>query len=234
MALPDKTEHAWYRKPEWTRKYATIAHVCGDRLRTIIDDFELIQRVLAGRPDASDAPGAPDPYEALVRRYEAKVRRLCVSMLSDPAEADDAAQEIFLKAYRSLNRFRGAASFSTWLYRIAANHCRDCLRARAREATESWDALIEQQGDRIERLLSAPPSPAGPDTIGEADLVRRVLAQLSPDYRLILVLREVEGLSYEELADTLHCSLDAIRGRLSRAREDFEQRFRHFLGADNV
>lgn len=184
--------------------------------------------MLAGRPGASDAP---DAYEVLVRRYEAKVRRLCVSMLSDPAEADDAAQEIFLKAYRSLDRFRGASSFSTWLYRIAANHCRDCLRSRSREASESWEALLEEQGDRIERLLSTPPAA---DTSGEADLVRRVLAQLSPDHRLILVLREVEGLSYEELADTLHCTLDAVRGRLSRAREDFEQRFRHFLGADNV
>jgi RNA polymerase sigma-70 factor (ECF subfamily) len=185
----------------------------------------LIREVLAGRPAGQDA------YEALVRRYEAKVRRLCISMLSDPSDADDAAQEIFLKAYRSLDRFRGASSFSTWLYRIAANHCRDRLRARAREAAESWEALIEEQGDRIERLLSTPQET---DTSGEADLVRRVLAQLSPDYRLILVLREVEGLSYEELADTLQCSLDAVRGRLSRAREDFEERFRHFLGSDHV
>lgn len=191
----------------------------------VIDDSELIRETLSGRPAAQDA------YEALVRRYEAKVRRLCVSMLSDPADADDAAQEIFLKAYRSLDRFRGASSFSTWLYRIAANHCRDCLRARAREAAESWEALLEEQGDRIERLLSAPPEA---DTSGEDDLVRRVLAQLAPDYRLILVLREVEGLSYEELAETLQCSLDAVRGRLSRAREDFEERFRHFLGSDHV
>jgi RNA polymerase sigma-70 factor (ECF subfamily) len=190
-----------------------------------IDDRELIREILSGRQEA------PDHYEALVRRYEAKVRRLCVSMLSDPAEADDAAQEIFLKAYRSLNRFRGASAFSTWLYRIAANHCRDCLRARAREVTESWEALLEQQGDRIERLFSTPPDA---DTSGQADLVRRVLAQLSPDYRLLLLLREVEGLSYEELAETLQCSLDAVRGRLSRAREDFEQRFRHFLGTDTV
>jgi len=190
-----------------------------------IDDRELIRETLSGRPAAHDA------YETLVRRYEAKIRRLCASLLSDAAEADDAAQEVFLKAYRSLDRFRADASFSTWLYRIAANHCRDCLRARARAASESWEALVEQQGDRIERLLSAPP---GIDTSGEVDLVQRVLDQLSPDYRLILVLREVEGLSYEELAETLHCSLDAVRGRLSRAREDFEQRFRHFLGADTV
>lgn len=181
--------------------------------------------MLSGRPAGHDA------FETLVHRYEAKVRRLCLSMLADPAEADDAAQEIFLKAYRALGRFRAAASFSTWLYRIAANHCRDCLRTRAREATESWEVLLEQQGDRIERLLSAP---TGADASGEADLVRRVLAHLSPDHRLILLLREVEGLSYDELAETLHCSLDAVRGRLSRAREDFEQRFRHFFGAGNV
>jgi RNA polymerase sigma-70 factor (ECF subfamily) len=175
--------------------------------------------------------GRQEAYADLVRRYQARVRRLCASMLSNDAEADDAAQEIFLKAYRSLNRFRGASAFSTWLYRIAANHCRDLLRSRLRHAAESWEALIEQEGDRIERLLAAPAADPGGEV---ADLVRRVLAQLSPDYRMILILREIEGLSYEELAKSLDCSLEAIRGRLSRAREDFQKKLQHLEGHPRV
>jgi RNA polymerase sigma-70 factor (ECF subfamily) len=188
-----------------------------------IDDRELIQQVISGRPDL---------YAELVRRYQEKVLRLCTSLLSDATEAEDAAQEIFLKAYRSLARFRGASSFSTWLYRIAANHCRDLLRSRARHMAQSWDALVEQEGERIERLL-APPSDPGRQA-EDADLVRRVLAHLSPEHRTVLVLREIEGLSYEELAKTLECSVEAVRGRLSRAREDFEKKLRHLQRDHNV
>lgn len=189
----------------------------------LIDDSELIRRVRDGQRDA---------YADLVRRYQDKVLRLCLSALANADDAEDAAQEIFLKAYRSLPQFRGASSFSTWLYRIAANHCRDLLRSRARQPAQSWEALVEQEGERIERLLSTP-TDAGRGAEA-ADLVRRVLAHLSPDHRMILVLREIEGLSYDELARTLDCSLDAVRGRLSRAREEFEKKVRHFWKDDTV
>jgi RNA polymerase sigma-70 factor (ECF subfamily) len=188
-----------------------------------IDDRELIQRIVSGERDV---------YAELVRRYQEKVFRLCTSLLADATEAEDAAQEIFLKAYRSLSRFRGASSFSTWLYRIAANHCRDLLRSRARHAAQSWDALVEQEGERIDRLLVAPPDPGR--KAEEADLVRRVLEQLSSEHRMILILREIEGLSYDELAQVLECSLEAVRGRLSRAREDFERKLRHIVKGGNV
>jgi RNA polymerase sigma-70 factor (ECF subfamily) len=167
-----------------------------------------------------------------MRRYHERILRLCVSMLADPAEAEDAAQEVFLKAYRSLDRFRGDAAFSTWLYRIAANHCHDLLRKHPRGQTQSWEALLETAGRRLEQLLSAPPS-AGL-AAEQSDLVRRALAQLPPDYCIVLILREIEELSYQEMAQVLDCSLDAVKARLRRARAQFEQLLRHFLDRDNV
>ena len=188
-----------------------------------LDDKELISRVLSG---------APETYADLIGRHHPAIMGLCASLLGDRSQAEDAAQEIFLKAYRALPKFQGASSFSTWLYRIASNLCLDILRQRARRKTESWDALLEAEGERIERLLSAPPKEDRGQE--DADLVQRVLACLPPDYRLILALREVQGLTYQEIAAAMDCSLDSVKARLRRARQDFEERLRHFSDAEIV
>lgn len=163
----------------------------------------------------------------MVRAHQARILRLCASLLGDAAPAEDAAQEIFFKAYQALPSFRGRSAFSTWLYRIAANHCLDLLRKRRRERTESWEALIESSGEQLQQFLAAPVDPKA--ALADAELVQRALAQLPPDYRLILTLREVEGLSYQELAAALRCSLDAVKARLRRARQELLERVRHFL-----
>ena len=188
-------------------------------LETSIEDFELIERVRAGQRD---------DYAHLVRKYQARVLRLCTSLLSDPVLAEDAAQDIFLNAYQGLAAFRGASLFSTWLYRIAANHCRDLLRKRARQQTESWDALLEQHGEQVQQLFTT--AQEDPQTSAEhAELAQRLLACLAPADRLLLTLREVEGLSYQGLANTLGCSVNAIKGRLRRARQRLQEHLRHFL-----
>ena len=184
-----------------------------------MEDHELIQSILSGQQE---------DYAHLVRKYQPRVMRLCGSLLTDPILAEDAAQDIFLKAYQALPRFRRDASFSTWLYRIAANHCKDLLRKRAREKTESWDALVEQNGERIEQLLVAPDDQR--TAVANAELAHRILCHLPVDYRLILTLREVEGLTYKQLAQTLSCSIDAVKARLRRARHALQERLRHFLG----
>jgi len=171
-------------------------------------DLELVGRIRSGERDA---------YAELVRRHHPAVMSLCLSMLRDRSSAEDAAQEAFLKAYRSLDRFRDDASFSTWMYRIASNHCLDVLRSRSREKTDSLDAILEvEDGDVGPRLPSTPDPTAA---LEDADLVERALKRLPPEYRLILTLREVQGLDYRELADTLGCSLDAVKSRLKRARQ---------------
>ena len=174
----------------------------------MMDDRVVIQRVLSGEPEA---------FAELVRAHQVRVLRLCVSLLGDVTLAEDAAQEIFFKAYQALSSFRGQSTFSTWLYRIAANRCLDLLRKRRREPVESWDALIEASGEPLHEARSAQQDPKA--SIANTELLQHALAQLSPAYRLLLTLRELEGLSYQELAVTFHCSLDAVRARLRRARQ---------------
>ena len=188
-----------------------------------IDDFEIILDVMAGNRNA---------YTGIVRKYETRVRGYCSMMLSDPIQAEDAAQEVFIKAYQALGKFRGNASLSTWLYRIAANHCTDMLRKAARRKTESWDALLEKEGEKIEKLFATAPDASLPSEYSE--LLTKLLSHLPEKSREILILREIHGLSYQELAETLECSLDAVKARLKRTRQELESKFRHFLGAKNV
>ncbi|OGS39333.1 MAG: hypothetical protein A2506_06025 [Elusimicrobia bacterium RIFOXYD12_FULL_66_9] len=175
-------------------------------------DQELISRVLAGEQG---------DYAELVRRHHARVMGVCLSMLGDAASAEDAAQESFLKAYRSLADFSGQSAFGTWLYRIASNRCLDLLRQRARLPESPLETA------------AAAPEP-GRDTSDEDEMVARTLARMPEDYRLILTLREIEGLSYEELTEVLDCSLDAVKARLRRARRSFLDEARHFYGAPSV
>jgi RNA polymerase sigma-70 factor (ECF subfamily) len=186
-------------------------------------DPELVARARAGDEDA---------FARLVRRHHAAIHGLCVSMLGSPADADDAAQDAFLKAYRSLSKFRGDSTFGSWLYRVAANVCLDRLRKRKRERSDSWEALLEERGDDVERLI-APGADEGA-ALEDRDLVRRVLDLLPPEHRLILTLRETQGLDYRELMAALDCSLDAVKSRLKRARRGFEELARHFLKEKTV
>ncbi len=185
------------------------------------DDRDLISEILKGNQDL---------YSEIVRRYQVPVIQLCRSMIGDHQEAEDLAQEVFVKSFYSLSKFKGQSAFYTWLYRIAANHCKDSLRKKARRPEESWEGLIEKRGPEIESLLSAH-TPAA-QTFENQELISRVLASLPEQYREILNLREVQGLTYGELTEVLKCSLDGVKGRLKRAREDFRSRLRHFLGAD--
>jgi RNA polymerase sigma-70 factor (ECF subfamily) len=172
------------------------------------DEKSLIARARAGDQDS---------FAGLVRLHEVNVRRLATGMLMDPVEAEDAAQEVFVKAWRSLPRFRGEAGFSTWLHRITVNHCRDRLRARARRRWLSWDGLIEALGG--EPAEAAGPADAATREADARQGLEKVLAGLPSDYRAVLVLREVNGLSYTEIAETLDTTEDSVRARLRRARE---------------
>ena len=188
-----------------------------------ITDLELIASVLSGRRD---------DYAELVRRHHARVLGLCASMLDGTAQAEDAAQEVFLKAYDCLKNFRGDSSFPTWLYRVASNHCLDILRSEARRKTQSWEALVEREGPRLQRLLVDPSDEIR--AAEDADLVRAVFSRLPADYRLILTLREMEGLEYKELMAALDCSMDSVKAKLQRARRMFREICGHILPQENV
>ncbi len=174
--------------------------------------------------------GNRNAYSEIVRRYEEKVRGYCGAVLGS-ASAEDAAQEIFIKAYQALGQFRGNSSFSTWLYRISANHCTDLLRKMARQKTQSWEALLEKEGEKIESLFAYSPEVG---SFEQNELITKLLSQISETARTILVLREVQGLSYQELAETLECSLDAVKARLKRARQEIQIKVRHLSKAKDV
>lgn len=188
-----------------------------------LTDYEIVLDVLAGNRNA---------YRQLIEKYEGKVRGSCLAMLSDPSEAEDAAQEVFIKAYEALGQFRGDAAFGTWIYRITTNHCLSLLRKRKRRPEESWEALVEKEGDKMESLLTVEPSRGSADET--AELVGRLLAHLPEDARKMLVLREVQGLSYQELCDTLGCSMDSVKSKLRRTRQELEKKLRHFLSETRV
>jgi len=183
------------------------------------EDLELVRQARSGLREA---------YEALVRRHHARVLQLCLCLLSDRSRAEDAAQEVFLKAYRSLEGFEGACSLSTWLHRVATNHCLDVLRKEARRRTESLDELVEREGERLQRALGSSSDPSRP--LEAADLASRILSCLPEEQRAALVLRETQGLSYREIAQALECSVDSVKARLRRARAILQEKLRHFSG----
>ncbi len=177
------------------------------------------------------AGGDDRAFAELVRRHAPHVRALCEATLRGPAEADDAAQEAFLKAHRALGRFSGESSFGTWLHRIAVNHCLDLLRASARRRSDSLDSLLESDASALGAALSEPSSAKA---LEDRDTVDRLLARLNPDQRLALTLRETEGLSYEEIAKVMGCSLDSVKARLKRARAELLEMSRHLSDSDIV
>lgn len=181
------------------------------------NDAEVVERVRGGDTEA---------YAALIRRYHPKVYQLCYGMLGAADRAEDAAQEAFIKAFKRLSQFRGESAFSTWLYRLTSNHCLDLLRAKTRHKTESWDQMLEIQGERAEALLQAPETPEGPSE-ELRETVNTLLSELKPEYRMILTLREYQGMSYQEMASVLNTSLDSVKARLKRARQQLAQKLRH-------
>ncbi|MCB4756950.1 MAG: RNA polymerase sigma factor [Elusimicrobia bacterium] len=185
----------------------------------LMEDFEIINEILSGNQDA---------YGILVRRYHLKVMGFCLSILKNRTESDDAAQEIFLKAFKGLASFQGESAFSTWLYRIAYNHCMNVQKSRQRHRLESLDALLERGNGEIgeDRITSA--------SLGEeSDLVQKALFSLPEDYRAVLNLR-LRGLNYKEISLALNISLDTVKARLKRSRQSLREKFGHFLSNQNV
>jgi RNA polymerase sigma-70 factor, ECF subfamily len=171
-----------------------------------------------------------EAYGALVRAHQARVRLACLARLANREEADDAAQEVFVKAFQALPRFKGGSSFLTWILSIADNHCLDLLRLRSRRHAESLDALLEIHKELFEALLSrSTAEEALVYTPEELELIGKLWAAIPPDDRNILMLREMEELSYEEIARRLDCTVDAVKGRLKRARRNLTEKCGGFL-----
>lgn len=163
-----------------------------------VDDRILVQ---------ASQDGDLDAFEALVRRHHAAVYRVALRMLGSETDAQDAVQETFVRAWRGLGRFRGDSVLSTWLYRIVTRRCLDMIASR-RPSTE----LQETERD------AGVDVPASVEHRERLWAVTRAIARLPVEQRTALVLREFEGLSYEQVAEVLNTSVPAIKGRIHRAR----------------
>jgi RNA polymerase sigma-70 factor (ECF subfamily) len=185
-------------------------------------DQQLVQRVQRGEKAA---------FDLLVIKYQRKIFRLLSRLIRDPAEVEDVAQEAFIKAYRALPNFRGDSAFYTWLYRIAINTAKNWLVSQGRRAPTSTEADIEEAEtfDDGEQLRDLNTPDAMLLTKQVANAVNRAIDQLPEDLRTAIVLRELEGLSYEEIAETMNCPIGTVRSRIFRAREAIAEELRPVL-----
>jgi RNA polymerase sigma-70 factor (ECF subfamily) len=185
-------------------------------------DQQLVERVQRGDKAA---------FDLLVTKYQRKIFRLLSRLVRDPTEIEDVAQEAFIKAYRALPKFRGESAFYTWLYRIAINTAKNWLVSQGRRAPTSTEADIEEaetfdDGEHL-RDLNTPDSMLLTRQV--ADAVNRAIEQLPEDLKTAIVLRELEGLSYEEIAETMNCPIGTVRSRIFRAREAIAEELRPVL-----
>lgn len=178
-------------------------------------DQQLVQRAQRGDLRA---------FDLLVLKYQGRIAALVSRYVSDAGEVEDVTQEAFIKAYRALGKFRGDSAFYTWLYRIAANAAKNHLVAKGRRP--GADATIEDaEGFDEGGLLSESASPEALAMGGElADVVESALNALPDELKAALMLREFDGLSYDDIADVLGCPVGTVRSRIFRAREAIDQR----------
>src|SRR5512145_1734730 len=190
-------------------------------MQTQEPDQQLVERVQRGDKRA---------FDLLVLKYQHKILGLIVRFVHDPQEAQDVAQEAFIKAYRALTNFRGDSAFYTWLYRIAVNTAKNHLVARGRRPPDT-DVSAEDaeffEGDHALKDLETPERALLRDEI-EAT-VHRTIQQLPEDLRTALTLREFEGLSYEDIATAMQCPVGTVRSRIFRAREAIDKALQPLL-----
>jgi len=184
-------------------------------------DQALVERVQAGDKRA---------FDLLVLKYQHKVLKLVSRFVNNPAEAEDVAQDAFLKAYRALPSFRGDSAFYTWLYRIAINTAKNAIVASRRRPVDfDLDLQDPEQYDRQGRLKDED-TPEGMLLTEEIrETVARAIEGLPDDLRTAIVLRELEGLSYEEIAQAMDCPVGTVRSRIFRAREAIDRHLRPLL-----
>ncbi len=185
-------------------------------------DQELVQRVQAGDKSA---------FDVLIMKYQQRIVNVINGFVHDPVEAQDVAQEAFIKAYRAIPNFRGDSAFYTWLYRIAINTSKNYLTAKARrppavdvdaeDATNTFDAPELKEFETPESNLVS-------DELEQA--IHQAIESLQEDTATAIKLREFEGMSYEEISQVMDCPIGTVRSRIFRAREAIEQKIQTIMG----
>jgi RNA polymerase sigma-70 factor (ECF subfamily) len=187
-------------------------------------DALLVERTVAGDQKA---------FELLVIKYERRIQRLIGRMVRDVDLVEDIAQETFIRAYRALAQFRGDAQFYTWLYRIAVNTAKKFLMDLKRNPTVSENYFKSTDDHETLRVEKEPTSPETPEALLAskeiAEMVNTALDALPEELRQAITLREIEGLTYEEIADAMNCPIGTVRSRIFRAREAISLKIKPML-----
>ena len=187
-----------------------------------------IDRQLVARAQRGDKRA----FELLVEKYQRKLARLLSRFIRDPAEVEDVTQEAFIKAYRALPAFRGDSAFYTWLYRIGINTAKNYLMAMGRRAPTSTEVEADEaegfeEGEQL-RDINTPESVLLSKEIAET--VNSTIEKLPEELRTAIQLREIEGMSYEDIARVMDCPIGTVRSRIFRAREAIAEQLRPLLG----
>lgn len=184
-------------------------------------DEELVLRVQQGDKKA---------YDLLVLKYQHKIIQLVNRYLKDPSEAQDVAQETFIKAYRALGNFRGESAFYTWLYRIAINTAKNYLLSRSRRNThyevDIQDAEVLENAPQLQGMDTPEKMLLNQDIV---DTIKSAIEGLPEEMRTAIMLREFEGLSYNEIAEAMDCPVGTVRSRIFRAREAIDSQLNPLL-----
>lgn len=184
-------------------------------------DRDLVSRCQKGQPAA---------FDELVRKYQDRVFNLCVRYLREPELAEEIAQDVFVAIYKHVGTFQGTSKFSTWLFRIVANHCHNkskYLRRRKHKQTESIDRPLETDDGEMQRELPDDPG-RSPEELANRRLlneqIQEAISHLDEDHRVIVLLRDVEDMSYEDIGEILDLPEGTVKSRLHRARNELRTR----------
>lgn len=191
-------------------------------------DADLVERFKKGDRKA---------FHEIVVRYQDRVHTLCYRWLGDAATAEETAQDVFLALFRSLGTFRGDAALSTWIFKVTLNHCKNKRLHRARRGwgrTESLGPRPEEEGPERQVADEGPGADAGTDAREARALVSAALERLDDDHKQILLLRDVEDLSYEEIADILELPRGTVKSRIHRARAELASILARKVGPEDV
>lgn len=188
-------------------------------------DQQLVERAQHGDKHA---------FELLVAKYQRKLGRLLSRFIRNPSEVEDVVQEAFIKAYRALPSFRGDSAFYTWLYRIGINAAKNYLVSEGRRppTTTEFDSEEAEGFEDAEQLrnINTPENELISKQVAET--VNKAMDSLPEELKTAIILREIEGLSYEEIANMMNCPIGTVRSRIFRARETIAEKLRPMLGTD--
>lgn len=172
--------------------------------------------------------GDVESFELLINSYDKRAYNIAYRIMGNEEDAKDMAQEALLRVFRSIKDFKGQSSFSTWLYRIVTNVCLDELRRRKSEKYVSIDSTIQtDRGEIHMELCSEKETPESAyERVEQRELIANAIRELNEDYRSVIVLRDIQGFSYEEISNMLGCSLGTVKSRINRARTMLRDRLK--------